>query len=710
MITGASLSTASYYLINDFKTCYDQPDFDYNGSAIRTGNYRQGNTSSIIVFSTDVDKISELAYQPQYPGDIIHYDISFSVTEVTGGTAFGRITYREDNQGNSFDYDFREVLFKRYDSYVSEEVYDGTVSIQFSVLGATFADVAGVGTIFTNFNVGDIVGILNYNYNNLVSYYEIVSIADNTNMVVTGYNIVTINSTRLVYANVIPIMSWKQNNIISNTNFSEYKTFENYDRCFSNTCENTVEFTKWEEFTFLLSNNVFIGGAYVDNSFGSNFRNNTFNDDCSSNIIRGDFYNNIITNDFDNNTINDEFADNVIDCDFQNNLIMDSFFSNNLGDYEGIDFNNNIINGQFFYNFFTGYDDFTYNTTHDNFSQNIILGSFRNNSIIYCYNNKFEGYSFNDNTIGNNFYDNTIYHSFTDNTIGNNFQNNTLGTANNGSYFQGNQIDYGFKGNLLSGNFYTNKIGFFFGFNQIGDSFNSNNIGDYFLSNDIVNGFQENFILNNFTSNQIQNGFKFNKIGNNFHNNNIDDNFGFSGDSWAGNIIGNNFNTNNIGEYFYNNNISDNFTNNNVGRTFKFNRIETPIISIDFTEYLGKINSVTFPPTSGTDGVYSNITGTSSGAGVNALFVIEVLSNSVSVVNISNSGNLYQVGDTITILSSSFGGTEDLVLTVNVLNATPMVYGDYNKTIQKDFNGTNLLVAITNGGLYITEYITQPVD
>ena len=266
----SELRTGSYYLISNFRTCYDQPNYDYNGNTITTGNYKQGNVSPIIVFAISSSQISEIAYQPEFPGDIIHYDPGFSFTEVTEGEAFGIITYRKDNQGNSFDYDFREVLFKRYDGYFSESVYDGTVSIDGS------GNVTGTNTSFTNFATGNIIGLLNITSSPLVSYYEIVSIADDTNMVVTGRTFNSGNDLRLVDANLISGMSWKQNNIISNTNSTEYLTFTDYSSCFNNTCGNTAAYTVWDENTFLLSNNVFRGGEYTDNSFGSDFRNNTF--------------------------------------------------------------------------------------------------------------------------------------------------------------------------------------------------------------------------------------------------------------------------------------------------------------------------------------------------------------------------------------------------------------------------------------------------
>ena len=71
-------------------------------------------------------------------------------------------------------------------------------------------------------------------------------------------------------------------------------------------------------------------------------------------------------------------------------------------------------------------------------------------------------------------------------------------------------------------------------------------------------------------------------------------------------------------------------------------------------------------------------------------FEVTVASSLVSNIGITNSGKLYEVNDTITIASGSFGGTTDLVLTVTELQPAPMVYGNYNKTIQRRFDGTPL--------------------
>ena len=702
-ISEGNLVRGAYYLITDFKTCYDQPDYDHNGTPITTGNYKEGEVSPIMVFATSTNQISELAYQPEYPGDTIHYEVGFSATEVTGSPAFGRITYRKDKQGNSFDYDFREVLFKRYDAYVSEYVYDGTVSIDSS------GNVTGTNTIFTNFIEGDIIGILNNYDQPLVSYYQIVSIADNTNMVVTGNVINSISDTLLTNATLMSLMSWKKSNIISNTNSAEYLTFENYNQCYNNTCSNTLSYTMWNEETFFLPNNVFRGGRYVDNSFGSGFRNNTFNDDCISNTIKGDFYNNVITNDFDWNNINDSFYNNVIECDFQNNLIMDSFYNNNLGDDDGIDFSNNTIMSSFSDNFYLGWNDFTNNIINGYFGQNRILRGFSNNTTgDFSYN--VLKTSIERNNIGNYFSQNTIDNGFYDNVIGNNFQQNTIG-ASSGA-FENNRIGTDFKGNLITGQFQDNIVGNNFIANQIDSYFNSNTVGNFFFINDIGNDFRDNFIMDNFESNQIGNNFRNNRISNNFYNNDISNDFGFGGGTYRGNIIGNNFYNNNIDAYFYDNNIGDSFAGNTIGKYFQFNKIETSVVSTDFVQYLGNITGVTYDPITGTDGTYSGISALeTSGGGVNAVFEVTVSGGFVSNISLTSSGQKYQIGDTVTLSTVAFNGSGPLVLTVSSISADPMVYGNYNKTIQRNYEGTIILTAISAyGGLYISQYITQAID
>jgi hypothetical protein len=824
-LDGGTLTPGTYYKITNFRTCYDQPDYDVVGDAITTSNYRTGSISPIIVFALDSGSLASDAYQPEYPNDNIKYDITFNQTEVTDSPAFGRIIYRKDNQGNEMDYDFREVRFKRYDAYYSEQVYDGTISVQES---GSFAYITGSGTSFENFTTGSVIGVLNINNDPLVFYYEIVSIEDDYRMVVTGSRYNSPSDTRLLDANLLQGVSWKQNNILSNSASVELPTFGDITQCFNNKSTNTSAYTVWDENTFLLPNNVFKGeNTYRDNSFSNGFRNNTFNDASSnSNIVMDIFYNNIINNDFDNNIIKDSFYNNIIVCDFRYNTVNGDFYNNHFGDEDEDDFDYNIINGEFYNNFYTVADDFFNNIINEDFYQNIILNEFSKNTLngfynnvlggefgdnrigesfygnktydefrentiadlVYdnnffssflgntiigheVYNNNFYSWTednqigssfrnndigesddygdtnFSRNKIGNDFYDNIVSQSFEDNVIGSGFYDNTINNdflnnniesdfesntiVNNGELesFEYNQIGDEMKGNLISGSFISNKIGFGFIGNEIGDGFNSNTIGNIFGGNDIGescisnrfgdqtvennigNGFAENFILNDFSDNTIADDFKGNKIGNDFTDNMIGDGFGFGSSVYRGNVIGNNFTDNIIGEYFYDNNIGDRFTNNIIGNYFQYNRIETQVTGSDFTTYLGNINIVSSSITDGTDGVYPDLTGSTGGFGSGSVFEVTVASSLVSNIGITNSGKLYEVNDTITIASGSFGGTTDLVLTVTELQSAPMVYGNYNKTIQRRFDGTIVLTALDDSNqFYISQHITEPID
>ena len=95
-----SLIQGSYYLITDFKTCYDQPDFDYFGEPITSGNYKDSPVEPLMVLATSNNTISEEAYQTDYPNDRIRYDWTYSTTEVTGGAAYGRIKEIIDEWNN----------------------------------------------------------------------------------------------------------------------------------------------------------------------------------------------------------------------------------------------------------------------------------------------------------------------------------------------------------------------------------------------------------------------------------------------------------------------------------------------------------------------------------------------------------------------------------------------------------------------------------
>ena len=67
LYTGGTLVPGGYYLITDFQTCYDQPDFDQNGNSIIGDNYKTGNTEQIVVLATSNNSFSPKVYSLEYP-------------------------------------------------------------------------------------------------------------------------------------------------------------------------------------------------------------------------------------------------------------------------------------------------------------------------------------------------------------------------------------------------------------------------------------------------------------------------------------------------------------------------------------------------------------------------------------------------------------------------------------------------------------------
>ena len=309
-LTGATLTPGKHYLMTDFQTCYDQPNYDSYGNTITTDNYKTGTTEPMLLLATSTTGFSPTVCSTLYPQDKISYDITWNLTEVTSGPAKGRITERIDNVNNRADYDFRAVQFIRYVGYFSEQFYNGKITLDNSN-GQVIASETGT-TFTSDFTVGDIFGVYDpYGSSSLGSfrYYEISSIVSNDEMYVTGRTLSS--ATNVYYSSGVRLpnyMSPFQCNITGTTNdeFAEYYTFDD-DSNYNTYLGNYTDYN-----TFILSNNVFLNGDYKNNTFGGNVVGNTFSDDMDSNIIGPYCQFNIITNDFDRNIIGSYFQSNII--------------------------------------------------------------------------------------------------------------------------------------------------------------------------------------------------------------------------------------------------------------------------------------------------------------------------------------------------------------------------------------------------------------
>ena len=759
LIMNSELTKGYFYEINDYQTCYDQPDFTATDSAVTTGNYKtSGTIQPIIVFATASDQISTDAFQAAYPKDKIKYDWTFGTTEVTGNPAKGRIIERIDEFNNRTDYDHRNILFKRYTMYYPNQKLPGTLTMNNGT-------VTGVDTTFTSLSTGDRIYIHSSDLE-----YVITAISGDTSMTVTG---VTYNNTSgSNFSTTNSITGYKRNNTSSPTGFTEHYTFnldnDNDEYYINNYIGNYGNLRTWDDNTFYLANNVFIGGDYINNTIGDNSYNNTFDDDCKNNVIGAGFYNNTTNDDFDDNFIGENFNNNIITAEFDYNRIGNDFYGNIIicdEDFDdnqiGNDFSNNIIRCEDFYrnqigndfngNTITGSDDFQNNVIGNQFNDNIITQEFIKNRIGNGYNNNEILVEFTGNVVGNGFngnnitdgefYDNIIGQYFEDNTIAANFNRNSIGLnfyENNISItgytitfsdnqilndfenntitvdFQDNKIGGNCKGNMFNrdvnndGSVYRNNIGYYMGANEISGEFNENIIGDSFQNNDIFGAFYKNQIGVWFESNTTQDEFAYNVILNDFYNNTIGEYFGFGYNSDRGNIIGNSFEYNTIRDHFYDNKISDGFRNNLTPTHFQYNEIKYPVDGVDFA--FNNKNIDTFSrnsPTSTASDGNINVSGISSGDGQGAEFAVDISGGTIQNVVLLSPGYDYEVSDTVTILSSSFNGSGDLVITVTAVTPEAMVTGDYNCTISKAPFGDLLISAETLNGLYTQSEITE---
>lgn len=581
-ILSSGLTAGSLYLISDFRTCYDRPDYDKYRIPIGVSNdsYVTTSVDPIIVLATSSNTLAQEAYQPSYPNDKIKYDVTYNQTE-SNNPAFGRITERIDENGNRTDYDHRTIEFKRYRlrTFSQANPLGGTVELQ------SDGTVIGTDTQFTNLSPGDVITI---QFSNEI-FYEIVSISADTLMTVTGE---TISSTgggyKVFRTDSRSYDSYFPNNIDGQDDFNLYKTFEAAE---DDGCTNTYigdhskYFLEYGNGDFLLANNVFKDGSYRNNTIGDSSYNNTFNDDCTSNRIGYSFRDNITDNDFDNNVIGDFFTNNIITSDFEDNQIGTNFEGNVI---LCNDFYRNRIGNDFRDNWFDsdwGFD-FQNNQIGNQFNNNYIYRPFYKNVILNGYNDNQNWGEFYGNKIGNGFNDNEIYTRFNENQILDLFENNTIGDSTNiDNYnFENNVIGNRFKGNYIQLNFWSNRIKTNFKGNITFQEFGYNNLDFGCFGNTFSGETIHNTIGKNFYSNNLSGSFSYNTIGADFDSNNIGDGFGYGGGTPRGNKIGNNFYNNNIGEYFYDNIICDGFVaNTTIGNYFQFNNIKQPIASADFS-------------------------------------------------------------------------------------------------------------------------------
>lgn len=551
LVDTEALEEGANYLITDFQTIYVQPDFNANGSqkAYTIDSVKTGTIEPLLVKATSNSTISHEAKSILFPDDTIEYLHEVELFTINPGllTQFGvftkgKIIRRKDRVGNDIPFDFRQVMFKRYETAPASGLFhiynDNGNSFQEYYIYALY-DSANPYAYEAKFR------------NNRIAHYG------NPSANTSADNIWRINTVFLgddnsdIHSNAIGI-TCRNNTILSisfgvtiGDGFTGNIINQIFESQFGNWCDgNTIGIID----SCTISN-------YFESNQGKNLFGSTFSAYCGFNDFGNsvslrtglNFYNNIIMQSrhdtFGNNCYNNTFSDFNIENGvvgttpfnfnfpgFFDHQSLGNTFGDNTGDnLFGFGMTNNIINNDFGY--------LGGNVVSDNFKNNVIGTD--------TYSNTFYS-SCKDNIINNGFSNNTVGEFFGENKIGNFFSNNDIGDAfylnTIGSYFQNNTIGHNFgaqgkgifNGNIV-GNFCTGNIiadtGIFFSgsdSNTMGTDFSNNIInGEAIFRNDFGEGFRGNTILasvdgaSNFAENTFKNETVFSVFNYGFQGNQI---------------------------------------------------------------------------------------------------------------------------------------------------------------------------------------------
>jgi len=601
-IGAGTLIPGQQYLLTNYQTVYDQPDYDNSGAIKYPIVTKTGTVEPLILTATSTTTISATALSTVWPGDRIQYDWSFSFTELGLQPALGRISERitaDDN--NRTSYDHRAVLFKRYADTLTgcfteiNEPYPGATYRDDTPTFGVECDNMFLGGIFDGFGFDDPAFIVP---NSIFGDYceSVTTGGDFYNNTIGSFDPVGLGA--FCYGTVFG--HWCHNNKIGD-GFYNNRIFNEF------------------------SNNV-IGSDFNQNDIGNGF---------SENLIGNRFIQNTILSNFKKNIISDSvFLSNVIDDDFLGNEITKTTFQNNsIEDY----FQNNTIGDSYFSSGFfqnNQIGDSCSNNYMSNFTANQIGFSFFGNGSKFAYIDTFDG-----NRIGDHFEKNFAY-NFYNNRIGDYFNNNgspesktgrvatfssaiTFPTA--GGYTTGTYLDIptlgagiGFTVDIVvdgagtianfsdivlnsqgtgyqTGNivvidgaelggvsgvddielmiesisfvanycyeFHDNIIGNYFQTGNQVNNLSSNKIGDYFQTNG-----DQNTPCSDMKNNVIGDGFKLNFV-HTFNSNHIGNDF-VGNTGWSKNSVFSNFISNQIGDNFQSNKMPDIFGSNKIGNAF----------------------------------------------------------------------------------------------------------------------------------------------
>jgi len=396
------------YLITDFATMYDQPDYDTLGAEITIGNFRTAAIVPIIVKALDINEISINAWQPSFPKDKIEYILDYA-TPATGTATKGLIIKRIDDRNNTCFYDHRTVLFKRYNnaSAIPNSYFDlGFGSSEYltfqEVLLSQNNVIGNVLSISSNklylFDLPNVVFFKDCDSNEFRGAIENFTVLNSIlRVTVNGWckNVLiypsikdctfnTINAFTLLGAgeiNNVNVSGSMSNSIITLTTGGEWSHCE-YIEFFGNTMTVKV-MTRNSIDSF--SGNIFSGSNIFKNNKGSEWSGNVFNSVFEFNNIH--FFQGNTNTGFTAALFSNNFGLTVTNNTFKNKVTENNF---------GKTFNLNSIGNDF------GYDVVNSQAAGNNLNhtvQSIIGDGFINNLFLN---------SFNLCTVGNGFKSNEV--------------------------------------------------------------------------------------------------------------------------------------------------------------------------------------------------------------------------------------------------------------------------------------------------------------
>lgn len=263
LISNNDLKQGSFYLMTDYETIYDQPDYDNSGNIKSTLTLKVGAVEPILLFATSSNTFAKEVWSTIYPKDKLQYDISINTTFFSASPCKGRIVERIDEWNNRTDYDHRVVQFIRYNngSGVYNVINDnGNTAQEFLTFGIGYNN----GAFVVNNYIGD-MWLYRDDYgfdlpNSVINTMNYC--ADNK----TG-SLFYFNTTQdLFYRNIIEDEFWL--NIIANEFSMNYIGNDFHENIIGN---------------FFNSNNI--GASYSYHNIGDEFYSNVIYDNNNTNIF-----------------------------------------------------------------------------------------------------------------------------------------------------------------------------------------------------------------------------------------------------------------------------------------------------------------------------------------------------------------------------------------------------------------------------------------